>query len=41
MSEYFGFILSVVSPSVLHLHVVTAVSLDTEILTKKRTELRM
>jgi len=41
MFEYYGFILSVVSPSVLHLPAVTIVSLDMESLAKERTELRM
>jgi hypothetical protein len=41
MSKYFGFILSLVSPSVLHLPDITTVSLDIESLAKERPELRM
>jgi len=37
MSEYFVFVLSVVSPSVLHLPAVTTVSLDIGSLAKERT----
>jgi hypothetical protein len=39
MSKYFGFVLSVVSPSVLYLPGITTESLDIESLAKERTEL--